>query len=247
MTFNKRFTDLWCITTTMDLFLMLGPVDTCFRITTSFVFHRHETFEYSTFCFILISASFEGRKFCFKTLLHLNVCLTHSRSKTEKKKYIYLSFYIQKTQIYQKHKTDLTFTKNRHKQNYFWLLSLCSDAYLLSVHIVPTASTNINQSSCAQTFPKHSMYREVKCRTGQILIMLIMGRWCVLNQSKWVLISSNVLNVELMLPLRVFLSLQEWLHNYNVTLAVSTMRPCFDFSRFSRDEYDFKNKQPTSS
>jgi hypothetical protein len=35
--FNKEFTDLWGITTALDLFLVLGTVDMCFQIIISFV------------------------------------------------------------------------------------------------------------------------------------------------------------------------------------------------------------------
>jgi hypothetical protein len=64
--------------------------------------------------FIFISASFEGRKLCFKFTAEFTLSLWHVQSK--KCENVYLLLYIQKTQtqVYQKlqeHKIVLQFTK----------------------------------------------------------------------------------------------------------------------------------------
>jgi hypothetical protein len=53
--FNKNFTDLWGIMTTLDLFLVLGSVDKCFQIATAFPCYRHKSLHviyYASFLFL---------------------------------------------------------------------------------------------------------------------------------------------------------------------------------------------------
>lgn len=52
-------------------------------------------FAFSTFCFIFISASFEGIKFWFKFAAEFTLSFWHMPG--QKYKIVYLSFYIQKT------------------------------------------------------------------------------------------------------------------------------------------------------
>jgi hypothetical protein len=107
--------------TTLDLFLVLGSVGTCFRTIITFVCYRHESSAYNTFCFIFVSLSFEARKFFWSSLLNLHIVFGIILLENRKMYTCPCTLGKYKHKFVENHKTALEYTKqtskSRHKHS----------------------------------------------------------------------------------------------------------------------------------